>query len=359
MRKIHANPIRVFMGAFILAACLPTLVLAESHVVEVRGYGADRRLALRDAFRAAVEQGLGVTVQAKSEVERFRLVMDIILTKSQGFVENYEVLFENPNSSMGFEIALRATVTKGRISKLENLKTLIELMGNPGVMVVVVPSPGEPRVGGNLLAGEITASLQRAGYRIVRPRSAMPRDLADGLDAAAAEGVDVLVLGELHSVVTGRVGNSQFPIISSRSQLSIQVVIVETGQVVYTFQSSEGRGSANTEDGSIKKAIQAYCDDVGQDLLWNMAPAIGPPYQVELVVSGANCGELTSLETHIIGSGEVETLALQDCAQGIARYQARIACKSADFVRALTRRQKSRFGVVALSRGHIELEHNE
>jgi hypothetical protein len=344
---------------FVLAASLPAMSLAESQVVEVQGYGEDRRLAQRDAYRAAIEQGLGVTVQAATEVERFRLVKDHIFTKSEGFVESYEILSEDANSPMGYEIIMRATVTKGSMSKLENLKMVIELMGNPSLMVVVVPSLEGPGVGSDRVASEVSISLQKAGYQIVRPRSATPRDMNEGLDVAAAEGVDVLVLGELHSVITGRVGSSQFPIVSSRSRLSIEVVAVETGQVVYTFQSSEGRGQANTDDASIKKAIETYLGDVSQDLLWNMAPAIGPPYQVELIVSGIDCGKLASLETRLTSSGEIESLTLKDCAQGLARYQARIACRAAEFVQALTRAQESQFGVVALSRGYVELEHKE
>lgn len=269
--------------ALLLGFLLVPHLRAESKEVEVTGYGRDRGEALRDAFRHAIETGLGLKISAQTEMERFRLVKDIVFKESQGFVEKYDVLSEDPNSSMGYEITIKAIVTKGKISKLDNLRTLIDLMGNPSIMVSVTQAEGGNSAGVDLIDQEITNALKNAGYSMIAVPSPQMKMFEDVLDSAAKAKVDVLILGKVHSVITGRHGTSEFPLITSRSRFTAQVVVVETGEIVYTANSPEGKGAANTEDASIKKAINTYIKEICDDLLWNMAPKIGPPYDIENV----------------------------------------------------------------------------
>lgn len=60
--------------------------------VVATGVGADPEQAMQDAFSGAIEQGLGVLVDAETIVKNDQLVRDEVLTYSRGFVERYEVM---------------------------------------------------------------------------------------------------------------------------------------------------------------------------------------------------------------------------------------------------------------------------
>ena len=60
--------------------------------VLAEGWGDNEEQALRDAFRNAIRQVLGAIVNAKTVVENDRLVLDRIVTFSDGFIEHYDIL---------------------------------------------------------------------------------------------------------------------------------------------------------------------------------------------------------------------------------------------------------------------------
>lgn len=60
--------------------------------VFAEGWGDTDEQALRDAFRNAIRQVLGAIVNAKTVVEEDRLVLDRIVTFSDGFIDYYKIL---------------------------------------------------------------------------------------------------------------------------------------------------------------------------------------------------------------------------------------------------------------------------
>ena len=330
-------------------------LLAESKVVETTGYGGEKRGALRDAFRSAIEIGLGVEIRAETEVERFRLVKDVIFTKSQGYVESYELLSENPNSPMGYEITIKAMVTKGKVTELDNLRTMIELMGNPAIMVHITPAMAGHPAGVELISKQITIALESAGYNMIAaPRRGKNR-IEDALDIAGDLDADVVILGQVHSDITGHHGSSQFPLVTSRSQFTGEVVVVETGEIVYTVESSEGQGTANTEEASIKKAIHTYMEEISDTLLWNMAPRIGPPYTIELSVSGIECSATNDVKDKVFSSVDVEQVDLKRCRDNTGLFKVRIVCPTLEFASSLTDLLGPRASVTAIGRGRVDV----
>ena len=356
------NNIRRRTGFFLLLVFLLGFLLvphlrAESKVVEVTGYGQDRGAALRDAFRHAIETGLGLKIWAQTEMERFRLVKDVVFKESQGFVEKYDILSEDSHSSMGYEVAIKAQVTKGKISKLDNLRTMIDLMGNPSIMVSVTKAKGGHSARIEWVSQEIANALNSAGYNVITPPSRRSGVFEDALDIAEKAKADVLVLGTIHSEITGRHGTPQFPLTTSRSGFTAQVIVVETGEIVLTVNSTEGKGTANTEDASIKKAINTYIKDICDDLLWNMAPEIGAPYSIEISVSNMDCGTANSIKDKMLSSADVEHIALTGCRNKTGSFKARIACSTGEFAASLKGLLGSETRVVGIGRGKVEVEY--
>lgn len=60
--------------------------------VIAEGWGQSEEDALRDAFRAAIRQVIGATVSSRTVVEQDRLVIDRIVSYSDGFIDSYKIL---------------------------------------------------------------------------------------------------------------------------------------------------------------------------------------------------------------------------------------------------------------------------
>lgn len=84
--------------------------------VIVSGTGGTRELALNNAFRHAVEQAVGLMVSSESYVRNLKGIQDNILMVSNGFVESYEIVNEEHDTS-GYAITLSAVVRKNQLKK--------------------------------------------------------------------------------------------------------------------------------------------------------------------------------------------------------------------------------------------------
>ena len=65
-----------------------------SKMVTVIGQGVDRKSAIADAQRAAVEQGIGALIDSKTKVANFEVLQDKIYSRASGYVTNYNILSE-------------------------------------------------------------------------------------------------------------------------------------------------------------------------------------------------------------------------------------------------------------------------
>lgn len=84
--------------------------------VIVSGTGGTRELALNNAFRHAVEQAVGLMVSSESYVRNLKGIQDNILMVSNGFVESYEIVNEEHDTS-GYAITLSAVVRRNQLQK--------------------------------------------------------------------------------------------------------------------------------------------------------------------------------------------------------------------------------------------------
>ncbi|MBR4673125.1 MAG: hypothetical protein IKP00_01555 [Victivallales bacterium] len=91
-----------------------------------RGIGMSADAALKDAFVQAVQQVVGVLMNAETMVENDKVIKDNVLTYSDGFITKYDVLKPAAQNQAGlFEITIRATVEQKKLrKKLEESKIL-------------------------------------------------------------------------------------------------------------------------------------------------------------------------------------------------------------------------------------------
>ena len=106
------------IGAFVvLSTLLPASVCCSAsprvvRTIIVNGEGSTKDKALKNAWRNAVETTMGGYVASETRVKNYQLISDKILSFSEGYIENFEVLEERRLKGR-FWIKMKATVKQG------------------------------------------------------------------------------------------------------------------------------------------------------------------------------------------------------------------------------------------------------
>ncbi len=90
---------------------------AETVKVRGRGTGMSKMEALKDAYRDAVEQAVGLYVDAEQMVRQEELVKDQILTQSNAYIEKYEIAKEAKSENGLFQITILANVRNRALAR--------------------------------------------------------------------------------------------------------------------------------------------------------------------------------------------------------------------------------------------------
>ena len=100
-------------------SCLPEAAISgeQPAIVEivVGGIGRDSDSALKNAFKAAVQQALGSMIDTKTMVENDEVVSDKILSHSGGYVVEYEMLGEPKTEDGLVTVRIKAQVAQKQL----------------------------------------------------------------------------------------------------------------------------------------------------------------------------------------------------------------------------------------------------
>jgi len=130
----------------VVALCMSSWCFAEEQFVTVTGKWAlagsseavAKDKALSDAFRNAVEKGLGIWVKGQTEVRENIVVRDEILSRAEGYVVDHEVLKEGSQDGL-YIVTIRAKVSVDKIGV--DFKRLVgrvkTQMDNPSITFVL------------------------------------------------------------------------------------------------------------------------------------------------------------------------------------------------------------------------------
>ena len=93
--------------------------VASGNAVKVRGrgIGTNKTEALKDAYRDAIEQAVGIYVDAEQMAANNKLVKDQILTQSNAYIEKFDMIEETVAANGLVTIRILATVNKSALTK--------------------------------------------------------------------------------------------------------------------------------------------------------------------------------------------------------------------------------------------------
>lgn len=366
-RKLKSGLTSTRVAGFLNKSSQEVEVVTEPDVtLQVKGYGVivegdlamAKELAMKDAYARAIEQGCGVKLVRETLVENYQLVKDKILTESVGFVTSYEVLDENPEGEMGYEVTVRASVSKEPIPDLEKLALTVKyLLAQPRVAVIVEgESKGEELkpARADLIAGQIALRLQRAGFEVVDAKAMeeKKKELADSGDESAARlanmlNASVTVRVSVAGDITGRVeeiGGKKldFPIISATTTGVLKIILADTAKVVSAFSHEDlprnsNKGTGNTEDAAIGKATDSFVQASSEKLAWELARQLGEPLPLRLELNGITLEQAEDFKEQLGNIPEQIAIdpELMQFGDGIADYRIKTAVTSQAFQQKL------------------------
>ncbi len=206
-----------------------------------------RSQAIRNAQRNAIEQGVGVLINAKAQTQNYEIIRENILTTSEGFITKYTIVSEGAVAGDEYyQVKIKANVSQNLLKqRLSALRILHAQADQPRVMVLYRPvSPNAlPRTHNMTQTSLLTmrSALNEAGFRVFDEAStakvyrgverAAKIDRPDEALAALAldQQADLLVL---QSIVAGKRGAENGLFAAAYATVRARVISATTGRNV-------------------------------------------------------------------------------------------------------------------------------
>jgi len=250
---------------------------SEDIEVVAQGMAGDKKAALLQAKRAAIEDGLGVVITSETEVRNFTVMKDKILSRTEGAVKKYEILDEKIESDGLYTIEIRAVVSLASITKdLNALGILLESMDKPRVMVVIDEKINGKRTTNceteivdklleykfNMVDPSTVAALFDAGDDVMEKASSGDKNAA--VKIGTANGAEVIIVGNVKTSLAEPVYGMK----SSRADISVQAIVCATGKIIAS-KNVQAAGAHISEDSakaeSIRKAAGKVIENTKTD----------------------------------------------------------------------------------------------
>ncbi len=281
-----------------LAIIFFTVGTAHSNekVIETEGVSSSSKEdAIRQAQRAAVEQGVGVFVQSETETANYVLQKDKILARSKGYVTSYKVLKEEKKDD-SYTVNIKATVSLDKIKDdLVAMRILLESMERPKLMVLIEEDYIDMKKPGMRIAeAEISSLLAAKGFELVdkaqvekvkeqnKARQALAGNVSAASSLGLSFGAQYVVIGK---AVVQDVGEAFAGTGLKSIQTSLQLKVIQSqsglllGSVVkngVAAHISPLTGATKSLKNSVQKAADEYLVDAitnsFQDYLNNGVP---------------------------------------------------------------------------------------
>lgn len=239
----------------ILIVSLCSSALAKS--IDAEGVSSTVKGAEREALRNAVEHAVGTYVGSVTLTEKYKIIQDSILTHSQGYVKDYQVLDRRQRADGLWRVKLRAEIDETAdaklLSELAKQGIINIILRNPKIDVMV--NYGENSAVGNWTATALTEELISTGFK----RAAIgERENPDFIIKGYAKYSDGGDIGKYLGNGTKRTGTK-----SARVTLTAQLYQVSTGKTI-ALGTKTGAAVAAGREYSMEKAAQKVGSEMGK-----------------------------------------------------------------------------------------------
>jgi len=299
------------LPAFFAWAQETKTVTAEG-VAAVQGGAKDlaRDAALEDAQRRAVEQAIGVLIDAQTQVENYQLISDSILSQTKGYITRYSIAGESVDSGL-LRVRINAEVSLGKLNDdLAGIGILLGQMHKPRTMIMIA----EQNVGQEWFAwwwgyhgqqtdmGVVentfidvftqkgfefidheTAAREikvTSAYKVQDLTATQARTLGNQADA------EVVIVGKALAKLYGDIGGGMQ---SVQANLSAKAIRTDTGQVLAAVTKNAAAVHITPETAgmnALTKASQAAAEELMEKILAVYSREAGSTRSVGIMISG-------------------------------------------------------------------------
>ena len=247
-----------------------------------------RDQAIQDALRLVVEQAAGTMVSSETLVQNYEVLRDQIYSKSQGYIQRYEVTDESVEGNL-YKVKIQASVAAGNLKNdLMALGLLMARKNMPRVMIMVAEQnvgmhyynywwgvkagTADLSITENVLMEKLTRkgfhivdhamtskTLEiKAPYKIESLNNDAVRSIGNLYDA------EVVIYGKALSKLAGSVLGTSMK--SAQADISLRVVSTDTGRVIASSTHHAAAVHPNEVTAGVE-ALKIATDAIADQLL--------------------------------------------------------------------------------------------
>jgi len=317
-----------------------------------------RQLALQDAYRQAISQGVGTEIGELFEMKNFEKIVDVVVKRSIGIVKRYKVLYEGREKGKEdqYEILIEAEVGKGNRGDLMALALFLQVIDSPKVIILIheyesqTSGAGEGKdleikIGGKgdnieirsrsdkrdsdslkgILVDNTEVVLAKyfhdVGYTVLTSKDVLTgKEDHDGEVRLAKQGYTELArkIGMMYGadiVLCGTINISgkpvkvyDVPMNMVHVTSTIKAVVTGSGQIL-AIEDKASRSSSEIYESAKHKSLQGLVKIVGESLAWKIPEVLANNYKIlSMTISNCKIDEMKRLTKIISEIKGVETV---------------------------------------------------
>nr|HID58675.1 hypothetical protein [Desulfobacterales bacterium] len=290
-----------------------------------------RDKAISDALRRALEQAVGVMVEAESVVKNFELLNDRIYSQTSGYIKNYRIIGDRVEGGV-LIVKIRATVAMKNLMKdLDAIGILIKRVGKPRLMLLISEkNMSFPERRGDIFSiGVVKDTLAKKfmekGFDLVDSKVVLESikddpSITHDLNKRLTDDIALRLAseGEAEIVIIGQAIAKAGPTImgtsirSCQANFSARVISADSSEVIATFTTSAVAAHVNPVTGgteALREAASKMAEKLIPQILAKWKSQVAGTRTVKLVVSGLSFNNLKYfkdfLRTHVRGLADI------------------------------------------------------
>ena len=343
-----------------------TVVLTVEGMADIKDgdIAAAREVAITDSMRKAVEKAVGTMVDSQTKVRNYQLIEDSILTKSKGYVKDYDILDTKLDNGVYF-VKIQAVVVKKILKEdLDAIEFTIKRANDPRIMVTIPEEYLSRPAPDPAAETSIIQVLLDAGFRLVdknqvekaKETEAFRRALDGDSKAYKKLGnqynADLLVIGEAFSEFS----DDYEGLISCRARVEVRVVKTDSGEILAANGVHES-GADITELTAAKKSLQEAGKKMGNYLVEKIPEKLSEQERsIQISINNINFTDLNNFEEFIKGTHLVKGVYIRDFNSGMAKIDIDTSLSPMRLADIISKWEDLSIEVIGLSGSKLELK---
>lgn len=353
----------------------------NENIVVTTGMAGDRSpeardQALKDAFRQAIEQAVGVHVSSDSIVKNHVVLQDEIYAHSEGFIEKWEILNEKEVDGL-LTVEVKSWVREGRLNKSLFLNGLdvhkiYTWIGEPRVLILMQDFvDGQPSQlemsqtdmenifiakGIDVFHGQQVENIK------ARDKELAFSDAGRAVTLGKRLGAEIVVSGKCIANFSREIQIGQFKQNFYSAIVQVRAYSTATGKLIHSANYSGDRTADTSAMGKFDAAVNAMkntIESAKSDILYQIVKSwydgFSKPKTYTLIVGNVTYEQMEALKTKLYGFEGFSKLHVRSYNNNVAEIDVQYESLRGDLPTAIVRSGLP-YRIAAQEQNRIKLE---